>query len=125
MSRGKPTWYRMQTGHWRDATIHTLNSGTDRTRAAVALYHASIAYATEELTDGWIGPSFVTLAGFTTRHASILVDHQLWIPNEVRPELGGWLITGYLKYQKSRNEWVNDGIKRQAAARARWDNRTP
>jgi hypothetical protein len=115
----------MQTGHWRDHVIHRLNSGSDRTRAAVALYHASIAYAHEELTDGWVSPSFPTLAGFGRPHTKVLVDHGLWIPNEIVPDLGGWLIANYRKYQPSRDEWLEVGTKRKAAARARWHKEQP
>ena len=96
-----------------------LRACTSAGTGAGWLYLGGMAYAAENLTDGWVPPLVPRMLGGTDEEAGALEDAGLWIPLEVTDD-GGWLINDFDKYQVTRDEWEQMIERQRKNARARW-----
>lgn len=88
--------------------------------ASVALWFNGLAYATANLTDGYIPGWLPKRYGFRALSVQNLIELELWHKLEIDPDLDGWLINDFLAYQPSKEHWYYVAEQRKAAAMERW-----
>lgn len=113
----KPHWVSIDTGLFDNPKI--LRAQQAAGHEATTLYLRSIAYAVQQLTDGWIPLPLPAQWGYRARHCDALTTAGLWIPLEITDD-GGWLIHDYAQHQITRQEWEAKIQQRRDAARKRW-----
>ena len=121
MSASKPTWMRLDTSFTSNPKIQqAIGTGG---RDAALLWIEGLAYATSQLTDGWVPPKMPTRWGYKPRHITALTSAGLWFEVPITDH-DGWLINDYEEYQPTRADWEKVSEMKRIAARARWAERT-
>lgn len=87
-------WFRMDSTFFMNDKITKLVAQTGGYQAFFA-WNASIGYATDQATDGFIPTHVLHFLQATKRSANMLVEHELWEPVD-----GGWRIRNFTDRQE-------------------------
>jgi hypothetical protein len=119
----RPLWFRLDCDIADDPALAYLHE--EGRHGAVWLYIRGLAYASRHLTDGFVPRNLPRQWGFKPRDVEQLTNLGLW--NEYQEAAGmpgGYIITGYLNSQPSREQWERAIAQRRNAALARWGKRS-
>lgn len=112
-------WVRLDTAWPRNPKV--LQLVASRGWKQLVIYTASLCYAAEHGTDGWIPSAALTFIHGTAADAQRLVDVGLW---RTLPDIDGWEIKDYLEHQPSSAEVAQRrrtaSEKARSAAEKRW-----
>ena len=106
-------WVRLDTGFTQNPKI--LGLIEDRKWQSITVYVASLGYAGQHGTDGFVPITALPFLHGTKRNANDLVSIGLFIPCP-----GGYDINGWKEFQPSNEENARRKAKAKAAAEARW-----
>lgn len=135
--RNNPSWARIDTSLIRSPKVLKLVA-EPHGKDALITYIDALLWSQQHLTDGGIPPYWQPATGRLNGQPAALCRVGLWVEvtDEHRALLPGdttsplaefrWLIPGFHDYNKSRDDWIQEGARRSTRARKaankRWGN---
>lgn len=111
----KRAYFKMDVGYMSNPKVLGV---LDESSSAILLHIASIAYATQHLTDGVVPvKALLRMTGASEADAELLVAAGLWVEG---PTGGRAEVHDYLQHQRSASEVKGASEKAKRAADAKW-----